>query len=49
MNGPLYALGYRDAFTGQRAHEQLRFTWGYRMGWKVGLAMRERRDEAVAA
>ena len=45
---PLYERGYRDAVEGMPHDPTLIFYWGYRMGFKVGLATRENRDELAA-
>lgn len=45
---PLYARGYEDALAGAEPHPSLRFTWGYRMGFKVGTYTRENREEMAA-
>lgn len=38
--------GYQDALACRTPHEQLRFTWGYRHGFKLGTKTREMRGEA---
>jgi hypothetical protein len=47
MTSPLYDRGYEDGLAGREPHYALRFTWGYRMGYKIGALARENRVEML--